>query len=132
MLLSAFLNSPGDFLWNIVNLIYPIFSLRVLYFTLFILMIALVMVKGLGSAHPFLQTFIVIFVPGFPLIILTASIRLISGVKGFPLISTIMSPALSPALYAGVSSMGAIIMSFPSFVFVICIPSPPNSPLVST
>ena len=65
-----------------------------------------------------------------PLIFFTASWMVMPFVI-WPSIFRIRSPALSPALNAGVSSMGETTVSW-SFCMAITIPSPPKVPLVST
>ena len=69
-------------------------------------------------------------VPFSPRICLTASIRLICLVS-LPSTLMILSPALRPALKAGVSSMGETTVRIPSLT-VISIPIPENLPEVST
>ena len=91
---------------------------------------ALVIVTLNGFACFFLSMVSVTFVPGLPLNIFTASCRLIPSVL-LPLILIIISLDFNPALYAGVSSMGATTVKTPSFS-VISIPNPPNFPVVTT
>ena len=67
-------------------------------------------------------------VPGLPLISLTASFK----VSPFTKVSSsliIKSPLFRPALNAGVSSIGVMTSTNPSFI-PTSIPKPPNSPAV--
>ena len=72
---------------------------------------------------------IVIDSPFSPRIKSTASVR-VKPNTGVSSIWIIKSPAKTPALYAGVSSMGEITLTKPSSI-VISIPNPPNFPRVS-
>ena len=68
--------------------------------------------------------------PFGPRIFFTASTRVMSLVN-WPSILMIMSPALTPALYAGVSSIGDTTVRT-LLRIVISMPRPPKLPLVST
>ena len=83
-----------------------------------------------GAVSPSLKTVSLISVFGRPRISFTASPKLIPLVA-LSSIFIIKSPALIPALAAGVSSIGATTLIRPSCV-PTSIPNPPNSPWVPT
>ena len=82
----------------------------------------------IGSSTFFLKIVISTSVPGSPLINFTASPISISF-NDWSSTLIIRSPASTPALWAGVSSMGVMTLTNPSSV-VISIPKPPNLPVV--
>ena len=107
------------------TLIYPILSSS-LDFTAFSSIIALVIsISRLSTS--FLETRNLIFDPTFPRIIETASDNVIPR-TGSSSKWVIISPDLTPALSAGVSSIGDITFTKP-FSRVTSITKPPNSPL---
>ena len=88
----------------------------------------ILILRGLGS---FLRIIVKTNeVPGLPLMSFTESSIFIPMVAT-SLIFKMISPDLTPALNAGVPSIGAMTVSAPSFI-PIEMPSPPNSPLVCT
>ncbi len=91
-------------------------------------MISLVIGTKIGLLSPSLTIVRVRLVPGFPLMMLTASSIVILSVD-WSLILSMMSLASTPALSAGVPSIGAMIVKAPSLMPIV-IPSPPNSPSV--
>jgi hypothetical protein len=110
--------------------IYPIFlspSMRVACLTLSILMIARVR-PSLRDGFPSRSTVMTTLVLGSPRSLFTASVSDMFIVDSSS-ICTIRSPAFTPALYAGVPSMGAMTVSMPSRTD-ITIPIPPNLPRV--
>ena len=92
------------------------------------MIISLVIGTSRGLFSPSLTIVNVKEVPGFPLIIDTASSIVIFKVD-LSFILSMISPAFIPALSAGVPSIGAMIVKAP-FLIPIVIPSPPNSPSV--
>ena len=127
----ALSNSAPVFSWNWLSLMYPIvFSSSNLYLTLFMRIISLVKAKSFGSVKPFLMIERVTFSPAGPLILFTASSKVIFSVNSSS-IFIILSPDFNPALKPGVSSMGDTIVKIPSLI-VISMPMPPKLPFVST
>ena len=80
----------------------------------------------IGFVSPLRSTVIVIGVLGLPRIILMASVS-VMPLTAFLLSLIIRSPAFTPALNAGVSSIGEITLTNPLSI-VTSIPRPPNSP----
>ena len=88
------------------------------------------MVITMGSGTPLRCSVMVMGLLGLPRISFTASSRRMSLVGVSPILM-IRSPAFTPALAAGVPSMGETTFTKPSSV-PISMPSPPNSPCVLT
>ena len=98
------------------------------YLTLFTFILSLIIFTSIGELSPSLAIVSRIEVPTLPLIKSTASVRDIPWTELLS-ISIIKSPDCTPALKAGVSSIGVITFTYPPSI-VISIPSPPNSPFV--
>ena len=88
------------------------------------------MVITMGSGTPLRCSVMVMGLLGLPRISFTASSRRMSLVGVSPILM-IRSPAFTPALDAGVPSMGETTLMKPSSV-PISMPRPPNSPWVLT
>ena len=93
-------------------------------------MVSRVSVRSIGSFTLLRRSEILIEVPTLPRIFSTASCR-VSPCTGSPSSAKIRSPDCTPALAAGVSSIGDTTL-ITLFSMVTSMPSPPNSPRVWT
>ncbi len=91
-------------------------------------MVSRVIETSKGSSLPSRVTVTVMSEPTGPRILSTASLS-VSPSTDSPLMWVMKSPASSPALAAGVSSIGETTLTKP-FSIVTSMPRPPNSPLV--